>query len=647
MSRNRRKPKRSLRTILIVWFLLFSVVPLAFVTGYSMTKFEKAIDRELSQRLTGNAREVSGILADYMAGLQQKRDRYVKDPTLIYHLAISDSSSVKTLSTGWLRQDIASGLTFFNREGRMILSLFKDDQGEVRSFQPVQDAVFLSEKYIAHLKDKPDLGLADFGEGKMSLVLISRVENSSGRVVGYIEQMITLNRGFLQKLKARMKLELMIFKDNAQLVVGSHPDFSLYGKDFFRSHFETGSESFFELAIRGVPYGFLVYPLSWDQTPFYIALGASKSDAKAVLKNVNYAFLSVVSAVILLLLLTIIVSSSWVLKPLYDLVEALQSFESQEQAITIPVKNDTEIGLLTESFNEMSRKIWQARTALRGKISELESANKELKDTQTKLVHSAKMVSLGQLVAGVAHELNNPIGFIYSNMMHLREYSERLIQLVELAEKNPAALAKAKEDAEFDFIVKDLPKLIASCEDGARRTRDIVLGLRNFSRLEEAKLTDIDLRVSLDTTLNLLSGEIKNRIEVHKTYEPVPMIKGYASQINQVFMNILSNAVQAIEGNGRIWISMMPVKGGPKGAEGAVQVSIQDSGKGMPPAVLEKIFDPFFTTKGVGQGTGLGLSISYGIIHNHGGEIQVRSEVGVGTEFIVVLLTKPPIKSGP
>jgi two-component system NtrC family sensor kinase len=377
-----------------------------------------------------------------------------------------------------------------------------------------------------------------------------------------------------------------------------------------------------------------------------VALGASKSEAKAVLKNVNYAFISVVSAVVVLLILTILVTSSWVLKPLYELVDALQSFESQEQAVTIPVKNDTEIGLLTESFNEMSKKIWQARSDLRKKITELESANKELKETQTKLVHSAKMVSLGQLVAGVAHELNNPIGFIYSNMTHLKDYSEKLIELAEVAEKDPPKLPALKAEYEFDYIVKDLPKLVASCQDGARRTRDIVLGLRNFSRLEEAKLQEVDVHQSLDTTLNLLQGEIKNRIEVHRQYEPTPLIHCYASQINQVFMNILSNAVQAIEGTGHIWISTTALKNfkGSKDRRGWVQVSIQDSGRGMSPETLDKIFDPFFTTKGVGQGTGLGLSISYGIIQNHGGEIQARTEKGVGTEFIVIIPVYPPIQ---
>ncbi|KYG60668.1 ATP-binding protein [Bdellovibrio bacteriovorus] len=647
MKTLRKKPKRSLRTILIVWFVLFSVVPLAFVTIYSMIKYEKAIDHELSQRLSGNAREIEVALTDLRAGLQQKRDKYVRDPSLVYHVTMGDGSTLRSLSGQWIRSDNISSLTFFNREGRMLASVFKDDKDVIRSFVPSQDAVFLSAKYMAQVKDESEIALAEFGENqKVNLILISKVTGAGGRVVGYVEQIVDINKAFVSKIKNRLKLELIFFKDSGQVVVASHPDFYLYKKDFFRPYFRPGAEPFFDLNIRTTPYGFLVYPLDWGITKFYVALGASKSEAKAVLKNVNYAFITVVGAVVVLLVLTILVTSSWVLKPLYDLVEALQSFESQEQAVTIPVKNDTEIGLLTESFNEMSKKIWQARSDLRKKITELEAANKELKDTQTKLVHSAKMVSLGQLVAGVAHELNNPIGFIYSNMTHLKEYSEKLIQIAEVAEKDPKKLPAVKEEYEFDYIVKDLPKLVASCQDGARRTRDIVLGLRNFSRLEEAKLQEIDVHQSLDTTLNLLQGEIKNRLEIHRQYEPIPMIHCYASQINQVFMNILSNAVQAIEGTGHIWISTTALKDykGSKDRRGWVQISIQDSGKGMSAETLEKIFDPFFTTKGVGQGTGLGLSISYGIIQNHGGEIQARSEVGVGTEFIVIIPVYPPIQ---
>ncbi|MBL7669006.1 MAG: HAMP domain-containing protein [Bdellovibrionaceae bacterium] len=648
MKRVRRRPKRSLRTILVIWFLLFSVLPLAFVTGYSMIRYEKAIDHELSQRLIGNAREIGVILEDYRVGLQQKRDRYERDPNLVYHLTMGDSAGLKTQATNLLRQDIASRLSFYNREGRMITSIFKDERSEIRTFSPSQDAFFLPAKYLAHLKENRDIGLIEYGDAaKISLVMISRIWNSRQKVVGYIEQMIDLDKSFVYRLKARMKLEIMLIKDDGRVQVGSSPDFFKIKSDFLKPHLKgEPKESFFEYQLRSNPIGFLVYPIEWGQSNFYVALGASKGDAKAVLRNVNVAFVTVVSAIVLLLVLTVLVTSSWVLKPLYELVDALQSFETQEQLVTIPVKNNTEIGLLTRSFNQMSQNVWQARSDLRKKLSELESTNKELKETQSRLVHSAKMVSLGQLVAGVAHELNNPIGFIYGNMSHLKDYSEKLIDLIRLAEKHTEAsaaeLAKKKEEYEFDYIIQDLPKLIASCEDGARRTRNIVMGLRNFSRLEEAKLVEIDIHEALDTTLNLLHGELKDRIEIHRQYEPIPRVYCFASQINQVLMNILSNAAQAISGQGHIWISTHALKD-PKTKEGQIEISVQDSGQGIPPENLGKIFDPFFTTKGVGSGTGLGLSISYGIIHNHGGEIQVRSELGVGTVFMITLPVNPPV----
>lgn len=607
-----------------------------------MIKYEKALDRELSQRLAGNAREISVIFSEYRSGLQQKRDKYIRDPNLVYHLSVNDANTIRNIASQWLRTDFTSSLTFFSRDGRMIVSVFKDEKGEVRNFAPTAQSVVLNNRYVTLLKQQKEIGSVEFTEkSKTSLLLISRVTNNAGKIVGYLEQIIDLDKGFLSRLKSRLKLEIIFFKENGQLMLASHPDFYLYKKDFFEPYFKTSKEPFFDLNIRAMPYGFLIYPLEWKPSNIYVALGASKSEAKEVLRNVNFAFMSVVGGIILVLFITILVTSNWVLKPLYELVEALQRFETSENSVELPVKNDNEIGLLTASFNEMSRRISQARTDLKKKIFELEAANHELKDTQAKLVHSAKMISLGQLVAGVAHELNNPIGFISSNMTHLRDYSEKLIKLVEAAETSPQNLPALKSEFEYDYIVSDMPKLISSCEDGARRTKDIVLGLRNFSRLEEAKLKEIDVHEALDTTLNLLAGEIKNRIQIHKNYEPIPRISCYASQINQVIMNILSNALQAIEGSGHIWISTQAVRD-TLDKNGKVQVSIQDSGKGMSPEVLEKIFDPFFTTKGVGQGTGLGLSISYGILQSHGGEIQVRSEVGVGTEFMLIIPVYPP-----
>lgn len=181
MKTLRKKPKRSLRTILIVWFVLFSVVPLAFVTGYSMIKYEKAIDHELSQRLSGNAREIDLMLNDLRSSLGQKRDRYVRDPSLIYHMSEGDSGTIRNISSQWIKSDSLSSLTFFNREGRMLASVFKDEKDNVRSFVPVQDAVFLSAKYMAQLKDQKEIALAEFGDKqKVNLILISKVTGAGG-----------------------------------------------------------------------------------------------------------------------------------------------------------------------------------------------------------------------------------------------------------------------------------------------------------------------------------------------------------------------------------------------------------------------------------------------------------------------------------
>lgn len=642
MNYYRKKSKRSLRTILIIWFLLFSILPLAFVTGYSIVKFEKAIDREMLLRLSGNANEVDLIFSDYINLLRQRRDKYLNEPYLRYQLSFGDENSLKELGASWLKLDPATTLSFFDRQGRLVTSVHEENQP--KSQGSPQDVIYLADRYLNHFEQSDELSLIDTSDPKkVSLILISKVNSQKNRIVGYFEQIIDLSPDFLRRLKDRMKLELMFVKESGQVVLATQNKLLSLDKEFLRETITKKSDLFLDINIKETPYGLFFYPLEWGESKIWVALGASKSDAKAVLRNVNLAFVSVIGTVIIFLIFISIIISSWILKPLNELVEALQSFESQEQAITIPVKNDTEIGLLTESFNQMFKKIWQARADLKRKVFELQSTNKELKDTQTRLVHSAKMVSLGQLVAGVAHELNNPIGFIFSNMIHLRDYSNRLIELIRIAEKSPTDLPDAKEKMEFDYIVQDMPKLITSCEEGAKRTKDIVLGLRNFSRLEEAKLNEIDIHKSLDTTLDLLQGEIKSRIQVFKNYENVPKIFGYISQINQVIMNILSNAVQSIEGQGQIWITTQPIKD-LRYKDGKVQISIQDSGRGMTTEIMEKIFDPFFTTKGVGQGTGLGLSISYGIIENHGGEIQVRSEQGVGTEFIIILPVKPPIK---
>jgi len=314
-----------------------------------------------------------------------------------------------------------------------------------------------------------------------------------------------------------------------------------------------------------------------------------------------------------------------------------------------------EIGELAQSFNQMMQDLRSSRKELelwaqtlenrvQERTREIEQKNarlteliEEMKRIQEQLVHSEKMASLGQLVAGIAHEINNPVNFISSNITPLKNYISNIKLLIRECEqqvqrhqKSQQTLDVVKHNIDFDFLMADLDDLIHDVETGATRIKRIVQDLRNFSRLDEAEQKTVNIHESLDTTLNLLGHIYEKRVTIHKQYGEIPPVECYAGQLNQVFMNLLANAAQSIPRVGNVWISTS--------CQGdQVRISIRDDGKGIPEDTLPKIFDPFFTTKDVGEGTGLGLSISYGIIEKHQGEITVKSQVGEGTEFVVTI----------
>lgn len=636
------KKYRSLKSVLIVWFILFSVVPLVFIGWYSIFKFAKAFDLEVAQRLQGNGREIDSILSDYSTVLESYKEKYASNAQIQSYLSTLDYKSLNNSTLEWMLKTPIASLSFYDKRGQLITSSFRDDKGQVRYFELTAEKVLLNSKYLSILNEKNDIGFTEYKNNKFSLIMFSKVVNPQGKLVGYFEQIIDLKETFLSKLKSRLKTELFLMSESREIILASRPEF----KNIKVSVINLSDENFIDYELQGQKYGFVLYPIIWDRSKFYVGIGTFKKDTQAILKNFNVAFVTVVSVMSIFLIMTILITTNVFLKPVERLINVLKVFEKNEKLIQLPVTTNTEIGILTEAFNEMSYKVYQVRLDLKKKIKELENINTELKEAQTKLVHSAKMTSLGQLVAGVAHELNNPIGFIFSNMTHLKEYTNNLFFLIDQLNDNDPLVKQTKEKIDYEFIKNDLPKLIKSCQDGAQRTRDIVVGLRNFSRLEEAQLKEIDLHESIDTTLEILQGEIKNRIQIHKQYDKIPKITCYASQINQVLMNILSNALQAISGQGQIWISTSTIKAKHDQSQ-KVQISIQDSGAGMDAATLEKIFEPFFTTKGVGQGTGLGLSISYGIIQSHGGEIQVRSQKNIGTEFVIIIpvVANPVLKS--
>ncbi|WNJ16888.1 ATP-binding protein [Pontibacter sp. G13] len=269
---------------------------------------------------------------------------------------------------------------------------------------------------------------------------------------------------------------------------------------------------------------------------------------------------------------------------------------------------------------------------------ELEDAHQQLKTAQTQLVSAEKMASLGQLTAGIAHEINNPINFIsgtieplkndVSDMISLLKTYELIIEREELRHKFEDAI-NLKQEIELDYLLEEIEELLAGIDEGAGRTTEIVKGLRIFARLDESDRKRFDVHSGLDSTLALLKSSL-GHIEVIKDYQEIPDIEGFPGKINQVFMNVLSNAIQAMPEGGTIAIRT-------RRTEEAVTVSIQDQGMGIPEEVKDRIFEPFFTTKDVGEGTGLGLSICHGIMEQHGGSIDIKSQIGQGTEVILTL----------
>ena len=642
----RQRPRRSIRSILVFWLLLFSILPLAAITWYSVSKYEQAIDQELSTRLVGNARQIGVILNEFQASLSGEVRQLATDRAVQYYMAANSSTGTRETLRRWFRGAVAHRVFVFNRDARLVVALYKDDAGQVQRRESLETGTIEMNAPLLNAVTKRDevqlFSLsyersAQPGQPRRSLMDLSmytKIKAANGRLLGYVEEAITLDANLLKNFRNRLNAEVFFFQPNKSTIVATHDDLALYSSSVFTPHLKR--EGFFELAIRGEPYRLMLREMKWGDNVFVLGLAASKQAAMGVLRNVNIAFFTVLGVIVVLLVVLSVIASRLLLTPVYDVLAAIENADFDKGLLKVPVSNDTELGLLAEAFNDLSHRTVESQRALKDKIQELEAANGEIRDTQAKLVHAAKMASLGQLVAGVAHELNNPIGFIYSNMTHLREYSEKLLHLIDVAEHEPQLLEKEKKKADLGYIAKDLPKLISSCEDGARRTRDIVLGLRNFSRLEEAQLKEVDLHEGLDNTLRLLSGELKNRVKVERKYGKIPKVTCYPSQLNQVFMNVLGNAAQAIEDEGEIVIATKKLSGA------RVEITIRDDGKGMSKATMDKIFDPFFTTKGVGTGTGLGLSISYGVIEKHGGEITVTSDVGAGTEFKIVLPVAGP-----
>ncbi|OYD90368.1 histidine kinase [Nostoc sp. 'Peltigera membranacea cyanobiont' 210A] len=358
-----------------------------------------------------------------------------------------------------------------------------------------------------------------------------------------------------------------------------------------------------------------------------------------------------------------IFTSRWIAYPILRLNQTTQAIAFGDLQQTLEEGNIDELNTLAHSFNHMAGQLRESFIALENSNAELEArveqrtvelktALSELQRTQAQVVQSEKMSSLGQLVAGIAHEINNPVNFIHGNITHLDEYTQNLLQMIYLYQErysshDPEIQALA-EEIDLEFLIEDLQKILPSMKMGTERIRNIVRSLRNFSRMDEAEFKTVDIHEGIESTLLILQHRLKDKpdrpaIEVIKDYSNLPQVECYPGQLNQVLMNILVNAMDALD-EADIKRTSQQIQENPSQItirtsvvdSQSIEIAIADNAEGMPESVQSRIFDPFFTTKPVGKGTGMGMAISYQIItEKHGGKLLCFSSLGEGTNFII------------
>lgn len=356
------------------------------------------------------------------------------------------------------------------------------------------------------------------------------------------------------------------------------------------------------------------------------------------------AFSSLLSVAIAALLA--IKTSRAIARPIREVTDVAKQVTQQSNfELQAPVASQDEVGVLADAFNQL---IHRVKHLLEEQKAE---AVRQQQMQESQLIQSEKMSSLGRMIAGVAHEINNPVNFIYGNLTHANGYIEDLLSLIQTYQTEvphpPQAVQDQIEDIDIEFVAEDLPKLLQSMQVGADRVRQIVLSLKNFSRLDDAVVHSVDLHACLDSTLLILNNRLKKGVQVVRNYGNLPIIEGYSGLLYQVFMNILSNAVDALEEQTentqkQITITTELAKAG------WVTIRITDNGPGIATENQDKIFDTFFTTKPSGIGTGLGLSISRQIIQEkHHGLVSCHPNSGGGTEFLISLPIQHPSSKAP
>jgi two-component system NtrC family sensor kinase len=668
--------KQHLTTRLSGYFLLLSLVSVGITGGITFYRAQAALQRsvfdQLSVTTTLKENEISRWFEDQQRiFLSIAQLPIVNSQSLILlnpatnqmDRAAAHSLLTKYLDSLDVKQGSFTEVLILDRSDRVIVSTDKTHEGEYQSsadltyFEEIQPGEPATPIFYTSSDSKDS--------NKLIVTFATPLRGKKGERLGVVIAHLNLAR-LSQIVKAQTELGQGV---DAYLVGSVGATNTLVSNTLNNRLGEAVSSAGIDAAMRGVN-GSSLYP-NYGRVPVVgvyhslshlgLALLVEREQTIANAPAVHLAqqimLMGLISAGALSLCLYWL--SRRIAHPILAIADTATQVAQGNLNQQAPVLTTDEVGVLAKNFNYMIEQLKISREkseqysrSLEQKAQELQITLKELNSTQAQLVQNEKMSSLGQLVAGVAHEINNPVNFIHGNLGYLEEYTHDLVKIAQTCQHScphsSQALQGTPDNSELEFLIEDVVKILRSMKVGTDRIREIVLSLRNFSRLDEAEFKAVDIHEGIDSTLMILHHRLKAKaerpeIKIVKQYSRLPLVKCYPGQLNQVFMNLLANAIDALEESNQEY-SFQEIAANPNEIQiqtqmidpSWIRIIIADNGIGIPEEARLRLFDPFFTTKPVGKGTGLGLSISYQIVvDKHNGRFSCDSVPGKGTKFVI------------